>query len=419
MEPSAGPWRVEPLSHLVDLLTAGASPAGRTRIVAVNGRSGSGKTTLADRLVRAVPGAEVVHTDDIAWAHSRFGWEDLMAEGVLAPLHRGEAVGYRPPAWAPHGRTGHVVVPAAARLVVVEGVGAARRELADLLDAAVWVQSDAAEAERRGVLRDGGDAAAAQRWHEWMAEEVPFLDADRPWERATEVVAGTPVAAHDPVAEVVLGARWRPGPPLGAGASVRRATVDDAGAVAEFQTGCWREAYRGLVPQAYLDRVTVADREVRWRQRLASGERLVALAEAGGGVIGVVSWGTADVPDVPPLELRSLYVAAGHRRTGLGAALLRYALGGRPAFLWVFRDNLRAHAFYARHGFAFDGTTATDTDTGLAEHRFVRPACPGTGDRGTLVRCPRDLRALTHPSPAGISSRSAVTSRSSSRTSVP
>ena len=34
-------------------------------------------------------------------------------------------------------------------LLIVEGAGAARRELMHLLDAVVWVQSDATEAERR------------------------------------------------------------------------------------------------------------------------------------------------------------------------------------------------------------------------------------------------------------------------------
>lgn len=31
----------------------------------------------------AVPGSVVVHTDDVAWQHSRFGWADLLNEGIL------------------------------------------------------------------------------------------------------------------------------------------------------------------------------------------------------------------------------------------------------------------------------------------------------------------------------------------------
>ena len=129
-EPLAGPWRVESLTWLVELLLrASGATTGRPPVVAVDGQRASGKTTLAERLRLSVPGAQVVHTDDVAWAHSRFGWDDLMIEGVLAPLHRGESVHYQPPAWTRNGREGHVDVSTNAPLVIVEGVGASRREV--------------------------------------------------------------------------------------------------------------------------------------------------------------------------------------------------------------------------------------------------------------------------------------------------
>jgi hypothetical protein len=145
----------------------------------VDGRGGSDKTTLAERLRLAVPGTQVVHTDDIAWWHSRFGWVDLMTTGVLEPLHHGCSVHYRPPAWESRGRDGHVDVNATALMVIVEGVGASRRELSHLIDAAMWVQFDWLEAERRGLARDGGDPrTAAENWHAWQSEELPFLADD-------------------------------------------------------------------------------------------------------------------------------------------------------------------------------------------------------------------------------------------------
>jgi hypothetical protein len=95
-------------------------------------------------------------------------------------------------------RPGAVEVPAGLDLVVVEGVGAGRRELTAVVDAVVWVQSDVVEAKRRGIDRDvatgvnGGAAEAVAFWHEWMAQELPFQAEQRPWERACVVVAGTP-----------------------------------------------------------------------------------------------------------------------------------------------------------------------------------------------------------------------------------
>jgi len=95
--------------------------------------------------------------------------------------------------------------------VIVEGVGAGRRELTHLLDAVVWLQSDSVEAERRVILRDAADASAIEDRQAWMAEEIPFLAVDRPWERANVIVAGTTNITHDPVGEVVIAEPCRRG----------------------------------------------------------------------------------------------------------------------------------------------------------------------------------------------------------------
>ena len=133
-----------------------------------------------------------------------FDWADLLVGGVLEPVRRGEAVSYRPPAWRERNRAGAIEVPQGCELVIVEGAGAARHELMGLVDAVVWVQSDMAEAERRGIERDGGDQAAVSFWHLWMAEELPFMARQRPWARANVIVAGTPSVPHDPANEVVI-----------------------------------------------------------------------------------------------------------------------------------------------------------------------------------------------------------------------
>jgi hypothetical protein len=146
----------------------------------------------------------VVHTDDTAWWHSFFGWADLLASGVLEPIHRGQAVAFRPPAWDERGRPGAIELPADASLVIVEGVGASRREIAHLLDAAVWVQSDLGAIERRNAARVAASETSASVVARWMQEEFAFVAEQRPWERALAVVAGTQELPHDPATEVVL-----------------------------------------------------------------------------------------------------------------------------------------------------------------------------------------------------------------------
>jgi hypothetical protein len=204
-EPAAGPWQVVPLDELVRMLRPpDGGPGVRPWVLAVDGRSGSGKTTLAGRIRGVAEASTVVHTDDVAWSQAMFDWADLLAGGVLEPIRRGEPVSYRPPAWSQRQRAGAIEVPHGRELVIIEGAGSARRELMHLIDAVVWVQSDLAEAERRGIERDGGDEAAISFWHLWMAEELPFMADQRPWTRANVIVAGTPRLPHDRANEVVI-----------------------------------------------------------------------------------------------------------------------------------------------------------------------------------------------------------------------
>ena len=188
-EPAFGPWVDRSYAEIANVL--GMSPETRG-VVSVDGRSASGKTTFADGLAGAVAGSVVVHTDDVAWHHSFFGWADLLVSGVLEPFRAGQDVSYRPPAWDERERSGSIEVPAGTPWLIIEGVGAARTELTGHLDAAVWVQSDFDVARERGIERDGGDRAAEDFWEEWMSAELVFLDADRPWNRAHLAVIGTP-----------------------------------------------------------------------------------------------------------------------------------------------------------------------------------------------------------------------------------
>jgi hypothetical protein len=208
-EPEAGPWRAERLTAVAAAMLRIGHGKGADRrpvVLAVDGRSSSGKTTLAARLQEVIAGSAVVHTDDIAWAHSRFGWADLLIGGILIPAQGGRPVSYRPPKWDERRRPGAIEVPADCPLLVIEGVGASRRESARLTDAAIWVQADERETERRGLARIGkpDQAPTVRDMRDWLAEEVPFLADRRPWERADLIACGTPQIPCDPVTELVV-----------------------------------------------------------------------------------------------------------------------------------------------------------------------------------------------------------------------
>jgi hypothetical protein len=154
-------------------------------------------------MARLVAGTAVVHTDDIAWFHSMFGWSDL-ALRILDPVHHGDAVSFQPPAWEKHGRAGGIEVCPGMQLVLLEGVGSSREELAHLLDARVWVQADQRITERRNDQRVATGEVTRSVLEQWLAEEHEFVRARRPWTKADLIMAGTPELTHDPRTEVVV-----------------------------------------------------------------------------------------------------------------------------------------------------------------------------------------------------------------------
>ena len=209
-EVEAAGWRVETLSGVVQRLwEAAPDVTGRPRVIAIDGRGGTGKSTLAERLRLVVPASGVVHTDDIAWNQAFFDWGDLIVENVLRPLHRGEAVEFRPPAWIAHDRSGAIGVPAE-DVVWIEGTGIIREEFAPWIDASIWIQGDLDEQERRLVARDGDSAAQQQHIAEWLAEELPLILREQPWRKATIVVDGTTRLGYNPDTEIVVASPTAP-----------------------------------------------------------------------------------------------------------------------------------------------------------------------------------------------------------------
>jgi cytidylate kinase len=200
-------WQALRIDQLVErVLSSGSGKDELPQIVAVDGRSGSGKTTMANQLQRHIARSTIVHTDDVAWHHSYFGWSDLLIEGVLRPVRANRKTDYRPPAWEDRGRQGSIIVREDCEVVILEGVGASRLEVLPWLTASIWIQSDMDEAERRGIARDGGTEEARRFWMDWMREENAFLEAQQPWLRATAIVNGTPGIAYDPEHEVMVAA---------------------------------------------------------------------------------------------------------------------------------------------------------------------------------------------------------------------
>ncbi|GAA4863607.1 hypothetical protein [Saccharopolyspora cebuensis] len=170
-----------------ELVRAAPPRLGGVRLVAVDGPSGSGKTVFARRLVAELTGLAValVPTDDFATWDDPVDWWPRLATGVLDPLRRGEPGGYRRIEW-PDGRPrpgARVAVPVP-DVLVVEGMSAARREVAPELSLTIWVElPDPALRLERAVARDGEQTRAElRRWqhfeHRWFPTDDTRTRAD-------------------------------------------------------------------------------------------------------------------------------------------------------------------------------------------------------------------------------------------------
>jgi ribosomal protein S18 acetylase RimI-like enzyme len=173
--------------------------------------------------------------------------------------------------------------------------------------------------------------------------------------------------------------------------SIRAARADDARAIATAHVRSWQAAYRGLIPQDYLDSLDPEHRVARWAARLSQVEggwprTGVLVAQEADQVVGFAGFSPVRDPDLDPAtvgELTTIYLlpqawGQGHGRELMAAALaaLRQA-GYREAVLWVLDSNDRARRFYLAAGWRADGgAKQVDLDgTGfpLSEVRYRHP----------------------------------------------
>lgn len=176
------------------------------------------------------------------------------------------------------------------------------------------------------------------------------------------------------------------------GTTVRPAVVADAEGMGSVHVRAWQEAYRGMMPDPYLDALSIVQRTQMWRGALESPsvERPVWLAERDGRVVGFTTFGPARRPDESgAFELYSLNVDPSAYRSGVGRLLLAtfhdhvQAIAQSTVVLWVVRENVRARAFYERQGYRTDGAESHDEVLGaqVVEVRYRRSLGPTSNDR--------------------------------------
>ena len=143
----------------------------------------------------------------------------------------------------------------------------------------------------------------------------------------------------------------------------RKADSTDAANIAHLHAESWRNAYRGILSDAYLDHDVFAERLSVWQNRFDSprDNQYVLLAIKDDELAGFVciygdyyenevdaKWGSL---------IDNLHVRTDLKRQGIGKQLMQKAFDWthenypqKGVYLWVFEANLASRRFYEAMG---------------------------------------------------------------------
>lgn len=161
---------------------------------------------------------------------------------------------------------------------------------------------------------------------------------------------------------------------------IRPAGPEDAARISGIYARSWKAAYRGIIPQEYLDTLPTDYWEPKFTEWLTDRSLRADLLFCGDAPAGAVAYGKSRDDRYPDFaEVVSLYVVPEQFRKGCGTSLLRGALqnlrgeGYRDCYLWVMRENERAQEFYWKMGFAPTADTCSYPIAGkvIVDVRYV------------------------------------------------
>lgn len=145
--------------------------------------------------------------------------------------------------------------------------------------------------------------------------------------------------------------------------TIRRARPGDEATLARIQTESWKAAFRTILAEATLERLTGMEKATQmYRRLLETGKGNGYLLEIGGHPHCIAWWDSTREADMAGYaELICIHSLPDNWAKGFGSAMMARLLedmteaGFAAVMLWVFRDNRRAISFYEKWGFSPNG----------------------------------------------------------------
>ncbi|HBP63824.1 MAG TPA: GNAT family N-acetyltransferase [Desulfosporosinus sp.] len=136
---------------------------------------------------------------------------------------------------------------------------------------------------------------------------------------------------------------------------IRRATLDDVKDISRIYALSWKSAYKGIIPQAYLDELKEDFWVSAFVEWIKDSVLTVQLISENGRLVGCVAYGKSRDESLPYWgEIVSIYLLPEYFGKGYGNKLLESALldlkqsGYQDIYIWVLKENQRARHFYEK-----------------------------------------------------------------------
>ena len=148
---------------------------------------------------------------------------------------------------------------------------------------------------------------------------------------------------------------------------IRKASMDDVNDIARIHVNSWQEAYKGLMPQRFIESYTFDKRHKLWTNIIERELAAVFVAVSHDECLGFLCVGQLkSMEDTQTYELSSIYINSSYIGVGIGQSLYKecekYLLvrGAEQVTVWALDSNKRALNFYAKLGFRLTGHTSKE-----------------------------------------------------------
>jgi ribosomal protein S18 acetylase RimI-like enzyme len=138
---------------------------------------------------------------------------------------------------------------------------------------------------------------------------------------------------------------------------IRQSRISDARSISSVYVQTWQDTYLGILPFAYLIRMSVPQHEKAFRRELRSRQIISYVAEYKHELIGFVTGGNErHGSPIYTGEVYTLYVMKSHQRQGIGARLLsalakQFDIRGFHSMLvQVLKENPYRHFYEKMNG---------------------------------------------------------------------